>query len=90
MNVPVPLLVLIGGLAFAGGFLVGSAVCSYALRQREQRVATKIKAIEAVRRYLHRHDIDLAAWVISVIDDERQEHGTQQPRRWWQRGRWSK
>jgi hypothetical protein len=90
MNITTPLFVLIGGLAFAGGFLVGSAVFSYVLRQREQRVATKIKAIEAVRRYLYRHGIELSAWVASVIDGERQEYAARQPRRWWQRGRWSK
>jgi hypothetical protein len=90
MNITAPLFVLVGGLAFAGGFLVGSAVFACILRQRERRVAIKIKAIEAVRQYLYRHGIELSAWVTSVIDSERQEHAARQPRRWWQRGRWSK
>ncbi len=90
MNITAPLFVLIGGLAFVGGFLVGSAVFAYVLRQREQRVATKIKAIEAVRHYLYRHGIELSTWVASVIDGERQERATRQSRRWCQRGWWSK
>lgn len=87
---PTPLFILLTGLAFLLGFAAGSAVFAYVLRQREQRVSTKIKAIEAVRRYLHRHGIELAAWVASVVDRERQEQAVRQPRRWWQFWRWSR
>jgi hypothetical protein len=83
-----PLLVLVGGLVFAIGFALGSAVFALVLRQRERQLSIKIKAVESARRYLHRHGVHLSAWVASAIDQEREIRIIKRPRRWsswWQR-----
>lgn len=67
-----PLFVLVGGLVFAVGFALGSAVFSLILRQRERQLRIKIKAVESARRYLLRHGVDLPAWVVSVTDRDRE------------------
>ena len=79
---PTSLVVIVSGIAFVGGFTVGSAVFSRALRQRERRLTNKAKAIESARRYLLRHGIDLPTWVASVVDQERPAR-----RPWWWRRR---
>jgi hypothetical protein len=81
VNIPGPLLLLVGGLVFAIGFALGSAVFALVLRQRERQLSIKIKAVESARRYLHRHGIDVSAWVASTVDREREIRIIRQPRR---------
>jgi hypothetical protein len=76
-----PLLVLVGGLVFAIGFALGSAVFALVLRQRERQLSIKIKAVESARRYLRRHGIDVSAWVASTVDREREIRIIERPRR---------
>jgi hypothetical protein len=78
-----PLLVLFGGFVFVAGFGLGVAVSRWALRQWEQRLRYKARAIESARRYLRRQGIDLPTWVVSIVDEERPVR----QRRWWQRCR---
>jgi hypothetical protein len=84
----VPLFLIIGGLAFGAGSVVGSAAFSFLLRQRERRVTAKFKAIEAIRVYLHKRDVPLTPWVVHVLDQERTERKALRPhsRRSAQRG----
>jgi hypothetical protein len=79
-----PLFVLVGGLVFAIGFGLGSAVFTLVLRQRERQLSIKIKAVESARRYLHRLGVDLPAWVASASDQEREIRIIEQPK-WWTR-----
>lgn len=64
-----PLFVLVGGLVFAIGFALGSAVFALVMRQRERQLRIKIKAVEAARRYLLRHGVHLPAWVVAADQD---------------------
>ncbi|MEC3976227.1 hypothetical protein [Amycolatopsis sp. H20-H5] len=85
-NFSFPLSVLVGGLAFAGGFVTGTTVFRWALRRQAQRVALKLRAIESARLYLHERGVELAAWVADLADRERADQQAEEPRsRWWKR-----
>lgn len=87
---PTTLQVLIGGVVFVGGFAAGSATFSRVLRHRERRLAIKLRAAEAARLALHRQGVELDAWVVDVVDRERQA-ARHRRQAWWRRcRRWSK
>jgi hypothetical protein len=84
-TLPSPLFALAAGVALLVGFVVGVAFFSFVLRRREQRVAAKIKAIEAARLDLYDNGVELAAWVADLAARERAEAANARPRRWWSR-----
>jgi hypothetical protein len=77
-----PEFVLSSGPAFLLGVPVGAVVTNRVLRAWERRLTTRGKALEAARLYLHSLGVELSAWVVDIIDRERQERATRPARRW--------
>jgi site-specific recombinase len=68
----VPLLLVIGAVAFTFGFFIGTQVFTAVLRRREQALARERRVLNAVWRRLHRRfGIEKASWMAGITDQPR-------------------